>query len=198
MINLTNTCVNKVVFYNIDNLFFVKAMSPGSFYNGVNKKWGNIKSFQKLYTVFSAKEKENFLSLKPEEMLRFARENECDTNIEEIGSLLNSKTPFVNELSEEELSSVSGGAIRISTDNTYYKFTGNYNKESDHNNMYLCPQCGRTVHWGSWLRWYCVTCNTSWYDESKLLPNLESRLWNIIPNNLDNRSFDDFKLNPLG
>lgn len=131
-------------------------------------------------------------------MLRFARENECDTNIEEISSLLNSKTPFVNELSEEELSSVSGGAIRISTDNTYYKFTGNYNKESDYNNMYLWPQCGRTVHWGSWSRWYCVTCNTSWYDESKLLPNLESRLWNIIPNNLDNRSFDDFKLNPLG
>ena len=69
-------------------------------------------------------------------MHRFARENECDTSIEEISSLLNSKTPFVSELSEEELSAVSGGAIKVS-DNTYYKFTGNYNKESDYNNMYL-------------------------------------------------------------
>ena len=58
-----------------------------------------MKSFGKLYTDFSIKEKENFLSLKPEEMLRFARENECDTNIEEISSLLNSTTLFHNELS---------------------------------------------------------------------------------------------------
>ena len=84
-----------------------------------------MKSFKKLYTDFSVKEKENLLSLKPEEMLKFARDNECDTSIEEISSLLNSKTPFVSELSEEELSAVSGGAIKISTDNTYYKFTGN-------------------------------------------------------------------------
>ena len=141
-----------------------------------------MKSFKKLYTDFPVKEKENLLSLKPEEMLKFARDNECDTSIEEISSLLNSKTPFVSELSEEELSAVSGGAIKISTDNTYYKFTGNYNKESDYNNMYLCPQCGRTVHWGSWLRWYCDYCNLSWYEysTSSFKPNLSSGLWKNI------------------
>ena len=67
-----------------------------------------MKSFKKLYTDFSVKEKENLLSLKPEEMLKFARDSECDTSIEEISSLLNSKTPFVSELSEEELGAVSG------------------------------------------------------------------------------------------
>ena len=41
-----------------------------------------MKSFKKLYTDFSVKEKENLLSLKPEEMLKFARDNECDTSIE--------------------------------------------------------------------------------------------------------------------
>lgn len=141
-----------------------------------------MKSFKKLYTGFSVKEKENFLSLKPEEMLKFAKENECDTNIEEISSLLNSKTPFGNELSEEELSAVSGGAKKIATDGAYYKFTGDYNKESDYNNMFLCPYCGGKLHWGTWLRWYCDYCNTSWYEysTSSLKPNLSSGLWKNI------------------
>lgn len=72
-------------------------------------------------------------------MLRFARENECDTNIEEISSLLNSTTPFNNEISDEELSTVSGGVLKMSTDDAYYVFAGDYNKECDYNNMHSCP-----------------------------------------------------------
>lgn len=115
-------------------------------------------------------------------MLRFARENECDTNIEEISSLLNSTTPFHNEPSDEELSTVSGGVIKMSTGDAYYVFTGDYNKESDYKNMFLCPDCGGKLHWGTWLRWYCDYCNTSWYEYSTsfLKPNLSSGLWKNI------------------
>lgn len=154
-----------------------------------------MKSFKKLYTDLSVKEKENFLSLKPEEMLKFARDNECDTNIEEISSLLNSNTPFHNELSDKELSTVSGGVLKMSTDYAYYVFVGDYNKESDYNNVYSCPYCGRTLHWGSWSRWYCDPCNTSWYDQSKLLANLSGNIWANIPNNRDNKSPADIKAN---
>ena len=50
------------------------------------------------------------------------------------------------KFSDEELSTVSGGVIKMSTDDAYYVFTGDYN------NMYSCPYCGRTLHWNSWLR----------------------------------------------
>ena len=47
--------------------------------------------------------------------------------------------------------------------------------------MYECPVCGRIVHWGSWLRWYCDPCDQSWHEKSsQLLPNLNSGLWTSI------------------
>lgn len=105
--------------------------------------------------------------------------------------------PFNRELNDCELKYISGG-IKSAVGEALYEFNGDYNNPKDYNRMYKCPSCGKIVHWGSWSRWYCDACNTSWYDESKLLPNLESHLWTNIPNNLDNRSFDDFKVNPLG
>ena len=79
-------------------------MSPGSFYNGVNKKWGNIKSFQKLYTVFSAKEKENLLSLKPEETTEKKKKGNKNTT-KNISGILKSfnKENVTLETEQEEI-----------------------------------------------------------------------------------------------
>ena len=80
--------------------------------------------------------------------------------------------PFDKELNEKDLKHVSGGAITHSIGEAFYEFNGNYSGPKDYNHIYLCPICGNTVHWGSWSRWYCDPCNTSWYDKSKLLANL--------------------------
>ena len=45
---------------------------------------------------------------------------------------------------------------------------------------YICPKCGRPVHYGSGWRYYCDQCDESWYFEKSLNPNLNSGLWKEI------------------
>ena len=44
-------------------------------------------------------------------------------------------------------------------------------KGTDDNKKYLCPNCHRPVHPGSWGRYYCDPCNESWYLEGSLERN---------------------------
>ena len=43
-------------------------------------------------------------------------------------------------------------------DGRYYHYTG---KESQRDSKYVCPVCGRSVHYGSGWRYYCDFCNKS-------------------------------------
>ncbi len=81
-------------------------------------------------------------------------------------------------LQDADLEQVTGG-YRLYHDrgtDKYYKWTG----ENFGDNKYLCPNCKRPVHLGWWLKFYCDPCNASWMDESRLLPNYSSGLWNEI------------------
>lgn len=89
--------------------------------------------------------------------------------------------PFDRELNDTDLKHISGGTIKSAVSESLYEFNGNYKNPKDYNRMYECPVCGRIVHWGSWLRWYCDPCNQSWHEKSsQLLPNLNSGLWTSI------------------
>lgn len=86
----------------------------------------------------------------------------------------------VQELSEEELSSIVGGETLHKQDGRCYEYVGDSSDE-DWNSSYLCPICGRPVHYGSWFRFYCDPCNKSWLIESKLRLNTASHVWKQIP-----------------
>ena len=73
------------------------------------------------------------------------------------------------ELNKEELDKVSGGYDYANIDGKYYKGFG-----KDTENKYLCPNCGRPLHPGSWGRFYCDPCNESRFVEISLPPNLKS------------------------
>ena len=89
------------------------------------------------------------------------------------------ETPDARELTDEQLENVSGGLREIKYKGKWYRYVGNGNMfyGSDWDKCYLCPNCGRPVHHGSWERFYCDPCDESWYWESKLIPNLASGLW---------------------
>ena len=81
-------------------------------------------------------------------------------------------------ISDEQLDQVTGGyAIHGDTAaDKYYAWEGSDTDDS----KYLCPNCKRPVHHGSWFRYYCDPCNASWFDEDKLLPNLNCGKWKRI------------------
>lgn len=81
------------------------------------------------------------------------------------------------ELKKEELEQVSGGYNLTEIDGRYYHYTG---KESQRDSKYVCPVCGRSVHYGSGWRYYCDFCDKSWFFERGLNPNLSSGLWEEI------------------
>lgn len=76
------------------------------------------------------------------------------------------------ELKQEELSEVNGGYNYTTVDGKHYWGFG-----TDTQNKYICPKCGRPVHPGSLSRFYCDPCDTSWFFESQLQPNLNSGYW---------------------
>lgn len=90
----------------------------------------------------------------------------------------NSAGASVAELADKELGEVDGGGINKYHDesaNKYYQWKG-----YDIDDKYLCPNCKRPVHFGSWLRYYCDPCNGSWLYESSLVPNIAGGYWKRI------------------
>ena len=85
------------------------------------------------------------------------------------------------ELKKEELEQVSGGYNLTEIDGRYYHYTG---KESQRDSKYVCPVCGRSVHYGSGWRYYCDFCDKSWnimpnsslYPKCRVLINAENNL----------------------
>ena len=92
------------------------------------------------------------------------------------------------ELSDEQLGSVAGGQTECTYNGKRYKYVGatdagssaGRNWRDDYDKCYLCPNCGRPVHYGSWFRYYCDPCDESWYYESKLIPNLTTGVWKEV------------------
>lgn len=97
------------------------------------------------------------------------------------------EVPAVQELSDESLNAVSGGADTArkygemsidgpteSTPYTDYEWKG-----TDNSLKYLCPRCHRPVHPGTGWRYYCDPCNESWLLESNLELNLASGGWTV-------------------
>lgn len=82
------------------------------------------------------------------------------------------------QLTKEELEKVNGGYFLYGGDDgKYYQFVG---KKSQRDQKYVCPNCGRPVHYGSSWRYYCDHCNESWWYEKLLEPNFKSGLWEEI------------------
>lgn len=81
------------------------------------------------------------------------------------------------ELVDEDLAEANGGVTHHDKSaDKYYMWIG-----YDNDDKYLCPNCRRPVHIGSWLRYYCDPCNASWLDESRLVPSIASGTWKEIP-----------------
>lgn len=81
------------------------------------------------------------------------------------------------ELDDEQLAGVAGGQSYADQDGKHYKYIGNDDTDPDWNNCYLCPNCGRPVHYGGWGRYFCDPCDENWYYESKLRLNLSTGVW---------------------
>lgn len=94
---------------------------------------------------------------------------------------MNEKTPQdVHELRDKELKEVVGGVDNKyrQVGNNYYHWTGDFTLGGRGvNERYLCPKCGRKLHLGAWLHFYCDPCDDDWWWEDSLIPNVESRYW---------------------
>ena len=88
------------------------------------------------------------------------------------------------KLADHEMEQVQGGytffTIRDpgSGNERYYHFVGN--EEKDRDRKYVCPICGRRLHYGKAWRYYCDDCNKSWFQEAHLAPNLNSGVWKQV------------------
>lgn len=83
------------------------------------------------------------------------------------------------EISDEELGSVTGGATLHMKDDKYYAYVGSTSTE-DWNNSYLCPNCGRPVRYTNLGRFHCDACDETWWFEYKLTINTETGVWKEI------------------
>ncbi len=87
-------------------------------------------------------------------------------------------------LKDFELDMVAGGSTKVHNETTgkYYRYYGSMDAYGTYSTAgtFCCPNCNRVVHKGSWGRWYCDPCNESWYFTGKLIPNMESGLWEEI------------------
>lgn len=118
-----------------------------------------------------------------EELLEMAKAENIEMTEEQAAKAF-ADLHKTGELSDEELENATGGGCSAdccgATENgIYYTFTGDDCNPDDYNRAYLCPICGRPVHWGSWARWYCDPCDKHWDDEYQLKPNLNSGLWRV-------------------
>ena len=89
------------------------------------------------------------------------------------------KTTAAQELPDEEMDKVAGGANKrselirreVNWNGILHVYAVYEWKGTDDNKKYLCPNCHRPVHPGSWGRYYCDPCNESWYLEGSLERN---------------------------
>lgn len=86
------------------------------------------------------------------------------------------------ELNDEQLEHVAGGLTELDWNGKHYEYTGARGRTKDPawDRCYLCPICGRPVHFGDWYRFYCDPCDKSWFYESELVPNLEGGMWREV------------------
>ena len=83
-------------------------------------------------------------------------------------------------LDDANLENVSGGGLmytHVESTDKYYMWTSSC---FTHNGKYLCPRCGRPVHYGAGCRFYCDPCDCSWWYENHLLPDTSSGNWREI------------------
>ena len=82
-------------------------------------------------------------------------------------------------VSDEDLDKVTGGLdyVEIKSTGKYYAWNGS---DFHDGQKFLCPNCGRPVHYGWGYRYYCDPCNASWYYEDKLVPNIKCSSWKEI------------------
>ena len=89
------------------------------------------------------------------------------------------KTTAAQELPDEEMDKVAGGANKrselirreVNWNGILHVYAVYEWKGTDDNKKYLCPNCHRPVHPGGWGRYYCDPCNESWYLEGSLERN---------------------------
>lgn len=81
------------------------------------------------------------------------------------------------QLNDAELDEVTGGLEYTEYSGHYYMWCGN---DSQSGEKYLCPRCGRPVHYGSAWRFYCDPCDCSWFYEENLVPNTGAGHWKEI------------------
>ena len=89
------------------------------------------------------------------------------------------KTTAAQELPDEEMDKVAGGANKrselirreVNWNGILHVYAVYEWKGTDDNKKYLCPNCHRPVHPGGWGRYYCDPCNESWYLEGNLEMN---------------------------
>ena len=98
------------------------------------------------------------------------------------------KLEGAQELNDGQLEGVAGGQMECSYNGKRYKYVGRLYEagsgksdyKEDWDKCYLCPNCGRPVHYGTGFRYYCDPCDESWFYESKLIPNLTTGMWKEI------------------
>lgn len=71
-------------------------------------------------------------------------------------------------LSEHDLEQASGGESLIKIKNKMRVYDNKNRwigmRSCDDIDYYPCEKCGRPTHCGTFHRWYCDPCNTSYYD----------------------------------
>ena len=82
-------------------------------------------------------------------------------------------------ISDESLNKVTGGldCVEVKSTGKYYRW---HHGDKHDNEKFLCPNCGRPVHYGKGWRYYCDPCDASWFVETRLVPNLKTGLWTEI------------------
>lgn len=85
----------------------------------------------------------------------------------------------VEELADDQLKGIVGGQTLAREDYKYYKYVGT-NSDEDWNASYLCPNCGRPVHYGGYGFFFCDPCDEKWWEELSLKLNLQSGMWKQI------------------
>lgn len=104
------------------------------------------------------------------------------------------------ELTEEELHGVAAGATSFREYTSVVRdgtnVTANYVdyewRGTDENQKYLCPNCQRPVHYGTAWRYYCDSCNESWFFESLLKLN-KAGGWVPIANGVERGQVEGFR-----
>lgn len=89
------------------------------------------------------------------------------------------KPAMGEELSDEALGSVAGGATLHMDGDRYYAYVGSTSDE-DWNASYLCPNCGNPVAYTGWGKFHCDVCDETWWFEYKLRLNLGTGMWQEI------------------